>query len=170
METFLDLARERRSIRRYRPDPVPDADLEKILEAGRMAPSAANRQPWHFVVVRDADRRRALAQAYPRDWFAAAPVMLVVCVEPARAWRRSDGKSYADVDGAIAMDHITLCAADLGLGTCWIGAFDPAKVRAALGLPENVEPLAMTPVGYPADEGKPKERKALQEVVHRETW
>ena len=168
--TFLELAKRRCSIRAYRPDPVPDEWIATVLEAGRLAPSACNLQPWHFVVVRDPVRRAALAAAYPRDWFREAPVHLVVCVEPAKAWHRRDGKSYVDVDGAIAMDHLTLCAADLGLGTCWIGAFDPQTVRAALGLPDGIEPLAMTPLGFPAEAGRPKQRKPMHEIRHDERW
>lgn len=168
--SFLELAASRVSVRGYTSAPLADGDVEKVLEAGRLAPSAANRQPWHFIVVREEAQRRALGEAYTKEWFLQAPVILVVCVEPGKAWKRSDGKSYADVDGAIAMDHMTLCAADLGLGTCWIGAFDAAKVRAALGLPEGVEPLAMTPLGRPADAGRPKTRKALSEIVRHEKW
>ncbi len=96
--------------------------------------------------------------------------MIVVCVEPGRAWIRSDGKNYADVDGAIVMDHMTLCAADLGLGTCWIGAFDPVRTREVLALPPEIEPLAMTPLGHPADTGRAKTRKAVSELVHLERW
>jgi nitroreductase len=169
--SFLDLCRRRVSVRNYRPDPVPDELLGQVLEAGRMAPSAKNLQPWHFIVVRDPARRTALGRAYPAEWFARAPVLIAVCVEADRAWRRqADGRSYADVDGAIAMDHLTLCAADLGLGTCWIGAFQPDAVREALGLPDGVEPLAMTPLGYPADPGRPKQRKPLDEIRHDERW
>lgn len=168
--SFLNLVHKRASIRGYEPTPVPDADLEKILEAGRLAPSAANYQPWHFIVVKSEEQRRKLHDAYGRDWFWKAPVILVVCVEPSKAWTRLDGKNYAWVDGTIAMDHMTLCAADLGLGTCWVGAFDPAKVRAILGLPEGVEPVAMTPLGKAAAEPQPKKRKALDEIVHYEKW
>ncbi len=168
--TFLDLARRRVSVRAYRSDPVPDELLSRVLEAGRLAPSACNLQPWHFIVVRDPARRAELGRAYPKDWFASAPVQIALCVEPARAWRRSDGKSYVDVDGAIAMDHMTLCATELGLGTCWIGAFNPAVIREVLGLPEGIEPLALTPLGYPADPGRPKRRKAMEEIRHDERW
>lgn len=168
--SFLDLAARRVSVRGYETTPVTEAELEKVLEAGRLAPSAANRQPWHFIVVRNEAQRRALGEAYAKEWFWKAPVIIVVCVEPVKAWQRRDGKNYADVDGAIAMDHMTLCAADLGLGTCWVGAFDPATVRAALHLPDGIEPLAMTPLGHPADAGKPKTRKPLSEVVRHERW
>ena len=168
--SFLELAARRVSVRGYRPDPVPDDLLAKVLEAGRLAPSAANRQPWRFVVVRDRAARHALKPAYPRDWFVDAPVVIVVGVDTGAAWSRADGKSYADVDGAIAMDHMTLCAADLGLGTCWIGAFDAAVVRRALNLPGGVDPLAMTPLGYAADAGRPKSRRPIAELVHYDRW
>lgn len=168
--SFLELVKRRFSVRSYEKREVPDDLLEAVLEAGRLAPSAANRQAWRFIVVKDERQRRALGEAYPREWFWSAPVILVVCIEPGKAWVRSDGKNYADVDGAIAMDHMTLCAADLGLGTCWIGAFEPAKVRRVLGIPEHIEPLAMTPLGYPAEPVRGKSRKPLHEIVHYDRY
>ncbi len=170
MMSFLDLAKKRISVRGYESKPVPEEKLAEVLEAGRMAPSAKNSQPYHFIVVKSPESKKALGEAYPKDWFISAPVIIAVCVEPEKAWHRADGKHYADVDGAIAMDHMTLCAADLGLGTCWIGAFDPALVKKALNLPNGVEPLAMTPLGFPADGGRPKNRKPLGDIVHREKW
>jgi nitroreductase len=165
------LIRSRVSVRGYRPDPVPDETLRRVLELARMAPSACNRQPWTIIVVRDPARRRALAEAYPREWFAAAPVQLALCVEPGAAWvRPQDGWNSAYVDGAILMDHLTLSAADEGLGTCWIAAFDPPVARRALGLPEGVEILALTPLGRPADAGHPRTRKPLEEIVRHERW
>ena len=163
---FLDLVKRRFSVRVYEGTPVPEEKLEMVLEAGRLAPSAANRQAWRLVVVRDERQRRALGEAYPRDWFWSAPVILVVCMDAAKAWVRADGKNYSDVDGAIFMDHMTLCAASLGLGTCWIGAFDPDKVRHVLSIPGHVEPIAMTPLGVPAEPVRAKSRKPLAEVVN----
>jgi nitroreductase len=168
--SFMDLVNKRASIRRYQTTPVDEALLQQVLEAGRLAPSAANYQPLHIIVVRDEKTRTALGEAYKRDWFWKAPVILVVCVVPHKAWVRFDGKSFSSVDGAIAMDHMTLCAADLGLGTCWIGAFDPAKVRTALGLPDDVEPLVMTPLGIPDAPARPKTRKPAAEIIHQERW
>jgi nitroreductase len=168
--SFLDLAKKRFSVRRFETTPVPEEALEAILEAGRLAPSAANRQPCHLVVIRSEEQRRKLGVAYPREWFWQAPVIIVICVETSRAWVRADNKSYGDVDGALVVDHMTLCAADLGLGTCWIGAFDPAKVRSLLNLPAGIEPLAMIPLGIPAEPVRAKSRKPLSEMVHRETW
>jgi len=167
---FLDLAKKRFSVRCYEAKPVPEEVLEKVLEAGHLAPSAANRQPCHLIVVRSEEQRRKLGITYPRDWFWQAPVIIVVCVESSQAWVRSDSKNYADVDGAILVDHMTLCAADLGLGTCWIGAFDPARVRSILNLPPGIEPLAMMPLGYPAEPERAKIRKPLAELIHQETW
>ncbi|NCC53753.1 MAG: nitroreductase, partial [Spartobacteria bacterium] len=105
---FLDLVKQRYSVRGYTDAPVEEVLLNKVLQAGQQAPSAANRQPWHFVVVREKAKREAMLKAYAREWFSAAPVIIVVCVEPGSAWTRMDGKNYADVDGAIAMDHMTL--------------------------------------------------------------
>jgi len=167
----LEAIRTRRSVRAYKPDPVPPAALKRVLDCARMAPSANNVQPWHFIVVRDAVKRRQLAEAAADQMFLAeAPVVIVCC-----------GRRYTDrwswlgahmylVDCAIAFDHLTLAARGEGLGTCWIGAFDPAKIRKILRLPEDVEPLAMTPLGKPAAPALPKRRKALDEIVHRERW
>lgn len=169
---FLDLARRRCSIRGYKSDPVPADLLEQVLQTGNLAPSAKNLQPFHFIVVTRQDQRDELAKAYPAPFFRQAPVVIVICVEPAKGWvrERYDGKNYCEIDAAIAIDHMTLAAADLGLGTCWIGAFDPGQVREAMKLPDGIEPIAMLPLGYPDDEGRPKRRKQLSELVHRETW
>lgn len=173
MGGFLELAEKRCSVRAYKPDDVPEALLERVLEAARRAPSACNRQPWRFVVVREEAQRRRLGTAYSREWFRTAPVIVAVCVVPGEAWTRPhDGKNYAWVDGAIAMDHLTLAAADEGLGTCWIGAFDPEPVRQILNLPDGVEVVAMTPLGFPAEEAepRPRSRRPLGESVMRERW
>ena len=168
--SFLELAQKWVSNRGYRSEPVQEDDLKKVLEAGCLAPTAANRQPFHFIVVRDRAKISALGDPKRREWFAAAPVVIVVCVDRAKAWVRSDGLNFAEVDAAIAMDHMTLCAADLGLGTCWIGAFDPVRVRSVLGLPEGIEALVMTPLGKPTDQGSPKKRKPLEELVRYDGW
>ena len=169
--SFHELAARRISVRGYRPDPVPPDVLARILETARMAPSAANRQPWHIVVLRAEADRRAVHAAYPRDWLLQAPVILAVCVDPAAAWVRSeDGWNAAEGDGAILMTHLTLAAAEAGLGTCWIAAFSPTRLRAALRLPDGILPLAITPLGVPADPGRPKQRKPLQEILHDGGW
>jgi nitroreductase len=170
--SFAELIRARRSVRAYRPDPVPDDLLAQVLDAGRLAPTAANRQPVRIIVIHTAGREAELQRLYPRDWFVTAPLVLCVCTIPRDAWTRDrfDGRSYADVDGAIVMDHLVLAATDLGLGTCWIAAFDPAVAREILGLPADVEPLLFTPLGFPADEPGATERMPLAELVHLERW
>ena len=170
---FQELAEKRRSVRAYKPDPVPEEMLQQVLEAARVAPSACNKQPWRFIVVRSETGRRALGAAYAREWFWKAPVAIAVCILPKEAWTRSyDGQNYAMVDGALAMDHMTLAAAELGLGTCWIGAFDPAAVREILGLPDGVEVVGMTPLGFPDVEANPRvrSRRPLGETVMKERW
>jgi len=167
---FSELVKKRYSVRSYRPDPVEDDKLEQVLEAARLAPSAANRQPFQLVIVHTAGREAELNRIYARPWFVQAPLVICVCGNPSQAWVRRDGKSYCDVDVAIAVDHLTLAAADLGLGTCWIGAFDPTTAREILGLPNEIEPVAFTPLGYPNDEPKPKVRKSLDELVRYEHW
>lgn len=168
---FRELASKRISVRGYLPDPVPEETLARLLDTARMAPSAANRQPWHIVVVRDGAMRRAIHDACPRDWLLQAPLILFVGIEPAAAWTRAeDGWNAAETDGAILMTHLTLAAADLGLGTCWIAAFSPAKLRVALALPDGIVPYAITPLGRPADAGRLKQRKRQTDVVHDGKW
>jgi nitroreductase len=167
---FAELIQARYSVRAYRPDPVEEEKLEGVLQAARLAPTAANRQAIQFVVVRTKGREEELRRIYDRDWFAVAPIVICACGIPAENWVRNDGKNYNDVDVAIAMDHLILAAADAGLGTCWIGAFDPEATKELLGLPEGVEPIAFTPLGYPAVEAGRKKRKDLSELVRYERW
>jgi len=170
--TFAELIRARYSVRAYRPDPVPDDLLADVLEAARLAPTASNRQPIRIVVIHTAGREAELGRIYSRPWFVQAPLVLAVCTIPGEAWARAsfDNRSYADVDAAIVMDHLVLAATDLGLGTCWVAAFDPAAAREVLGLPGDVEPLLFTPLGFPADRPRPRERKALTDLVRYERW
>jgi nitroreductase len=168
---FFDLIQKRYSVRAYRPDAVADEALEKVLAAACIAPTAANRQPLQFVVIHTSGREQEVQRLYHRDWFAQAPIVIVACGLPGQGWVRDvDQANYTMVDVAIAMDHLILAAADLGLGTCWIADFDPLVVREVLNLPEGVEPIVMTPLGYPADQSKPKQRKALAELVRYERW
>ncbi len=167
---FMRLIQARYSVRAFRPDPVPEELLQQVLEAARLAPTAASRQPFQLLVVHTAGKPE-LKRLYSRDWFLQAPLLLGVCALPALAWvRKSDNKNYADVDAAIVMDHLTLAAADAGLGTCWIAAFDPKAARELFLLPPEAEPIAFTPLGYAADAPQPKRRKALVDLVRYENW
>jgi nitroreductase len=167
---FHDLVKARYSVRAYKPDPIPEEDLEQVLGDACLAPTAANRQAFQLLVIHTAGRGEELRRIYDRGWFVQAPLVVCACGLPDQNWVRSDGKNYSDVDVAIVMDHLILSAANRGLGTCWIGAFDPEAARAVLGLPAGVEPVAFTPLGYPADEPGPKRRKPVSELVRHERW
>lgn len=168
---FYEVVRRRRSIRAYKPDPIEEEKLIRVLEAARLAPSAANRQPWYFIVVKDPRVKERLRRAYPREWFVKAPVIIVACADPTVAWRRRDGEEYWKVDVAIAMEHLVLAAVNEGLGTCWIAAFDEEAAKEALGIPESIRVVAMTPLGYPAEERGPvTDRKPLEQIVRFDRW
>jgi nitroreductase len=168
---LFEAIRTRRSIRKYVDKPVEKEKLSRILEAARLAPSAVNLQPWDFIVVTDPKIKGELKSAYPKDWFISAPVIIVACASPSKAWVRKDGEEYWKVDVAIAMQNLVLAAWAEGLGTCWIGAFNEQEVKKVLGIPEDVRVVAMTPLGYPAEEKGPvTERKPISEIVHYEHW
>ena len=167
---FLELARQRYSVRAYKPDPVHPEKLECILEAARLAPTAVNIQPFQLIVIRTKNRETELRRIYDKKWFVEPPIVICACGLPKKGWSRKDGKNYNDVDVAIVMDHLILAATAEGLGTCWIGAFDPAAAKEILNLPEGVEPIAFTPLGYAADRPPRKKRKPLSELVKYEKW
>ena len=165
MSDFLKLVQTRYSVRNYKPDAVPREMLEQLLEAGRLAPSAVNFQPWKFIVIREMEMLKKIQGCYHREWFNTAPVVVVVCSDHQTSWKRSsDGKDHADIDAAIAIDHITLQATALGLGTCWVCNFDVVKCSEVLSLPLGVEPVALLPIGFPTDENHalPKDKKRKQ--------
>ena len=166
---FTRVISGRESIRSYDPTkPVDKAVLERILDAGRIAPSAANRQPWRFLLVQSRDVLSQVRRSYQKPWFQDAPQVLVVVGRTGEAWTRQDGWSSIETDLAIAMDHMVLAAENEGVGTCWIAAFDSTVLRSTLSLTSDDRVYAMTPLGYPrpgfAKKGK-RERKALTDVV-----
>ena len=167
---FSDVIRRRYSVRAYKPNPVEDDKLLKVLEAALAAPTACNLQPFRLIVIHTRGKEAELRRIYPAAWFTQAPVLVCICGIPAQGWSRRDRKSYCDVDAAIVMDHLILAATDLGLGTCWIGAFDPQAARTILGIPEGVEIIAFTPLGYAAGGPGRKERRALADLVAYERW
>ena len=168
---FSNLITDRYSVRAYLANQIEDTKLQAVLEAANLAPTAANRQPFQIIVIHTQGREEQLKQIYNRDWFVQPPLVICVCALLAQGWERKyDGKNYSVVDAAITMDHLILAATNLGLGTCWIAAFDPDAARKILKLPDDVEPVAFTPLGYPADEIKVKKRKKLSDLVRYETW
>ena len=164
---FYEVVRRRLSVRSYKPDPVPEETLARIIEAGRLAPSAHNCQPWKFIVVRDQDVRAALMLACRgQKSVGEAPVVVCACAIEAQAWKGMGGYWSAEtVDLAIALEHMMLAATAEGLGTCWIGAFVEADVRRVLSIPEGVRPIALMPLGFPARDPKPGPRKAIAEIT-----
>ena len=161
----------RRSVRAYLDRPVGEDVIERVLDAARRAPSARNAQEWRFVVVTDRDvRQRIAAEAARQPFIGTAGVLLACCaVTDGRIMRC--GQAAYPIDVAIAMDHLSLAAAALGLGTCWIGSFDEEIVRRILGIQQGVRVVQLMPLGYPADQAPvPKTRLSLPEIVHRERW
>ncbi len=157
---FFDLVKYRESVRSYDSNKaVPDDVLFKILEAGRLAPSAANRQPWQFVVVRTPEVLEKVRACYSRSWFAEAPAILAVKGNRQDAWQRKDGYNSLETDLTIAMDHLILASAAAGLGTCWIAAFDKNILYNALNLKQGEEIFAITPLGYPGKDFQKKGEK-----------
>lgn len=169
---FSELIRQRYSVRAYKPNPIEDEKIQKVLDAARMAPTAANRQPFQLIVIHSKGCEEELRRMYHREWFIQAPIIICAVGLTSQGWvRGADGKNYTEVDVAIAMDHLILEATNQGLGTCWIAAFNPDAVRQVLGLPEDVEPIALTPLGYAADQPPvTKMRKPLSELVRYERW
>ncbi len=167
---YFDLIRARFSVRAYKSDPVPEQALSRVIEAARLAPTAVNRQPFRILVIHTEGKQKLLRRIYDREWFVQPPLVIGVCLLTDRCWVRRDGKSYGEVDAAIVTDHLILAATDQGLGTCWIGAFDAQAAREILDLPAAVEPIAFTPLGYPAAQPGPKTRRSVGELVLYERW
>jgi nitroreductase len=161
----IEAIMQRRSVRKYRREAVPTEDLEKILEAGRQAPSAANRQPWHFIVVTDEGQKKRLAEACSgQTWLADAGAIIAGVGRPAV------NEKWYPVDVAIALENMVLAATALGYGTCWIGAFDQDRVREVLEIPEDMRVVALTPVGVPADRPEPRPRQPMSEFASRDRY
>jgi len=161
----MEAIRERRSVRAYQDRPVPHEVLLRVLEAARLAPSAANRQLRKFVVVREPAARAALAEAANRQRFVAEAPVVIAGVGLAPERKMSCDIPSDPVDVAIALDHLSLAAVEEGLGTCWIGAFDQAQVKRLLGIPDTADVIELMTLGYPADQPRPKNRKPLEELV-----
>jgi len=164
---FYQVIQSRKSIRAYKPDLISDNILERILEAGRIAPSAKNIQPWKFIVIKNPEIKKALVTACRnQEFIAQAPIVICAVALEKIAWGNMGGywSSYP-VDIAIALDHMILAATNEGLGTCWIGAYNEAEVKRILRIPEDVKVIALTPIGYPIQNPDAKPRKPLSEIT-----
>lgn len=159
----MEVIRSRRSIRRYKKKPIPEDLLMEVLEAARLAPSGANRQFWKLIVVRDDERKKGLVPLCRDQKFIEDCSAFIAAVDdPNQKWFR--------VDVAIALDHLSLAAAEKGLGTCWIGAFDPEKVAEYLGVPKGFVVTVCMTLGYPAESPEPRPRKSLEELIFWEKY
>lgn len=152
---FRHVIETRRSVRKYRPDSVPEEKLQRLYEALQMAPSGANKQQYAFIFVKDAEKRQRIAEeAGHQDFLTEAPVLMLAVCEPGR-----------EFNAAIAVDHMVLAATDEGLGTCWVGWFDREPVREVLGIPEDKAVAIMVTIGYADEEPEPRSRKSLDELI-----
>lgn len=199
---LLDAMKARRSIRKFKPDPIPEAFVTQLIEAARLAPSGSNIQPTRFVVIKSDAVRVQLSQATPLPFVSQAPVVIACCVDSesfgglgTRARELKEAGAFADtpldkmdpesyakrrprdqataeaylrLNAAIAIDHITLRAVDLGLGTCWVMMFDQEKVKQILGLGENYNVVALIPVGYPDQNPNARPRIELSQILLKE--
>ena len=170
---FIELAKKRYSSRKYKAKVVEEEKLKLILEAGRISPSAANYQPWIFIVVKD-ENIDNIRRCYPRDWFKTSSVYIILCSDHMHSWKRADGKDHADIDVAIAADHMTLAATDIGLSTCWVCNFDMLLLSKVLNLPSNIEPVVILSLGYPEDtvdmSRHESKRKKTEEIIYYEKY
>jgi len=162
---FLELVKSRYSCRAYKSLSVEKEKVDYILECVRYAPSAVNKQPWRFHIVSEDDDKARLQQCYNRDWFKTAPMYVIASILHDEEWVRSDGKHHGDIDIAIAVEHLCLAATEQGLATCWVCNFDAALCKQLFSLPANEEPAVVIPLGYAADEIRPKTRKTIEEIV-----
>jgi len=170
----LEAIKGRRSIRAFKSQNVSAEIIEKLIDAARWAPSAGNIQPWEFIIVRKSEIKKRLAEAALSETFIEeAPVVIIVGANENRSFEGYGmrGKTlYCIQDTAAAIQNIHLAAYSLGLGTCWIGAFREEGTREILNIPHGVRPVAIVPVGYPAESPSPTSRKLISQIVHYETF
>ena len=164
MDVFKAIS-SRRSTRKFKPEPIPEEHLGKILEAARLAPSAANRQPWRFVVVQNKKRRENVAAAANDQTFLADAAAIVVAVSDLQV-----SAKWHEKDAMIAIEHMVLAATALGYGTCWIGAFNEEKLKRLLNIPERVKIVALLPIGVPDEKPRRRLRKDFHEIFFKDEW
>jgi len=171
---LFEAIRGRRSVRAFTKEDVPDDVVEKLIDAARWAPSAGNIQPWEFVVVRNPEtKRRLAAAALYQDFIAEAPVVVVVCANERRSamgYGRRGATLYCIQDCAAATQNMLLAAHALGLASCWVGAFSEDEVREVIEAPDGVRPVAIVPIGHPAERPRPPPRRPLNHIIHYERF
>jgi nitroreductase len=164
---LLNIISKRRSVREYLHKEIEQEKIDYIIECARLAPSAVNYQPWKFIIIKSEDKKQLLHKCYNhREWFKSAPLYIIGLGDANQSWKRkSDNKDHLDIDLTIAMEHIVLAAEEQGLGTCWVCNFDVALYRQLFNIPENLIPVGILPIGYPAKEmEKVSNRKTVEEI------
>jgi len=171
---IFDLFKSRRSIRSFKSEDVPDEYIKKILEAARWAPSAGNIQPWEFIIVKNPETKREIARAALNQTFIEeAPIVIVVCADESRsswAYGSRGANLYCIQDTAAATENMLLAACALGLGACWVGAFREDEVKRVLKIPRGLRPVAIVPMGYPAERPNPPPKRRLEDIIHYESF
>lgn len=168
-DVFTAIA-NRRSIRKYEDREVEEVKLKQILEAARLAPSAKNMQDWRFVIVKDKKLRQALVPAAENQTFVGQAPVVIICCTVMPDYILHCGQSAAVINVAIAIDHMTIAAQALGLGTCWIGSFNPAKVRKVCNIPKSVGIVELLTLGYAAEKPVARSRKKLKNIISFDKW
>lgn len=172
LKTFYELYERRKSIREFSDKEIEKDKLGRLLETLRRAQSAANRQPWHFIIIEKKDVKM-LNDIFTKDGFKSAPLIIAACAEPQKAWvRKADGRNYAWVDVTIAITEMIGAATAEGLGACWIAAIDPVRLKERLDIPGSIEVVALIAIGYPTAPliKEEKNRKPLEEIIHYGKW
>ncbi|MCJ7424079.1 nitroreductase family protein [Candidatus Bathyarchaeota archaeon] len=158
--SLVDVVLSRRSIRRYEPKEIPSDVLDKILEAGRQAPSAANKQPWHFIVLTDSGIKKELSKGMFNRFIKDTPITVVGC-----AHKDLTAGKWSIVSTTIALQNMVVVAWAMGIGSCWVGDFSEEKVKKLLSIPENWNVVALVSFGYPAEKPQPRKKKTIKEIA-----
>ena len=169
---LFEVIEKRRSIRSYKPTPIPNEHLKKILEAARLAPSGKNLQPWRFIIVRNPERKRMLAEAAMNQMFIAEADVVIVALSDPTVYSSTGTRRRIPYlqDPMIAIEHMILAATALGYGTCWIGAFNEDKVKQIVNAPEELAVIALLPIGVPNENPPPRPRKSFEEIFFSEVY
>ena len=167
---LLKCIKNRFSVRKFQDRPIEQKKIDILLEAARLAPSASNKQTWHFVVIKDPEKRKQLTRICKGQKFVAeAPITIAICITNLD-YVMTCGQTAPIIDGAIAGEHIVLQAAEMGLGTCWIGAFCHDKMAKLINLPKDYQIVGLLPVGYPAVEKGSRNLKAIENIVSYDSF
>lgn len=178
----LEAIQKRKSIRKFADKPVPEELLRKVLDAGRLAPTGGNMQPWEFIVVKDRERIKAIVDTTfvgadrtgtsRQTWIETAPLVIAVCANPTRTIAKYGemGREVVIMDVAAAIENMLLAAVSLGLASCWVAGFHKDALAKVLETPEHIEPLSLLPLGYPAQSPTPRKKFSLEEIVYYETY